>query len=342
MNHLSKKIKTIESVLPELRKLLSPCQLCSRLCMSKRLKDEKGVCRAGLKPAVYSYSPHHGEEPPLSGRKGSGTIFFTHCNMKCVYCQNHSFSQAAKDLEEVTIEGLARLMLELQSIGCHNINLVSPTHYALQIVEALKIAIENGLNIPLVYNTGGYDSPGLIKLLGGIIDIYLVDMRYARNEMGEKYSSAPGYAKNNREIVKEMYRQAGKLVTRNVFRSKMESVPNGDTFSFGPKTFQIAKKGVIVRLLILPGNISGTVDTLKFLAKEVSKDIYLSVMSQYHPAYMAPNHPELARRINKEEYRRVVDEVEKLGFENGWIQGYLTDAEHFLGTRIQPGRFNWS
>ena len=297
-----------------LQKLASPCTLCFRKCKVDRVKNKQGFCKAGSKPAVYSYTPHHGEEPPLSGQKGSGTIFFTHCNMKCVYCQNHSFSQES-DFEEIGAKELAEKMLELQNLGCHNINLVSPTHYAHRIAEALEIARPN---IPVVYNTGGYDSIGLIKALEGLVDIYMPDMRYSENSMADKFSSAPGYAENNRLIVKEMFRQKGVL--------KLDK--DG-----------IARKGVIVRLLILPGNVSGTIDTLRFLKKEVSSDIYISVMSQYHPAYLAEKHASLARRISEKEYSDVVKEAEKLGFANGWIQGYRAETDRFLGTRIKKGRF---
>jgi len=282
-------------------------------------KKNLGFCKSGLKPAVYSWAPHHGEEPPLSGTKGSGTIFFTHCNMKCVYCQNYNFSQET-DFEEIETSTLTDRMLELEGMGCHNINFVSPTHYVCQIAEALLEATKQGLKIPIVYNTGGYDREELIKLLDGIVDIYLPDMRYSDNNMSLKYSSAPNYAKSNRKIIKEMFRQVGPL----------EVDKDG-----------IAKKGIIIRLLILPKNVSGTVETLRFLKEEVSKDVYLSVMSQYHPTYMAKSHPDIAARITQKEYARVVDEVEKLGFTNGWIQGYLTDSERFLGTKIKKRRFLW-
>lgn len=312
---MTKKLSIIAERLPALRKLANPCMLCMRKCSLDRFKGEKGFCRSGSKVAVYSYSPHHGEEPPLSGMKGSGTVFFTHCNMKCVYCQNYRFSQEEKSYKETETDELAGIMLELQRLGCHNINFVSPTHYAYRIVEALEIAIKKSLNIPIVYNTGGYDNVELIKLLDGIVDIYLPDMRYAEDKMAKEFSSAPDYAENNRAAIKEMFRQRGVLRTDK---------------------YGIAKKGVIVRLLILPGNISGTIDTLRFLRKSVSKDIYLSVMSQYHPAYMAGDYPPLARRINEKEYSAVIEEVEKLDFTNGWIQGFLTDHERFLGTNIQP------
>ncbi|MBL7156781.1 MAG: radical SAM protein [Candidatus Omnitrophica bacterium] len=310
----SKKIKLIKNILPHLKKLTDPCRICHHKCNINRLKGKKGICRSSEKVAVYSYSPHYGEEPPLSGVRGSGTIFFTHCNLQCVYCQNYTFSQKS-DFEEIETEELAERMLELERMGCHNINLVSPTHYAYQIIMALQIAIKRSLNIPIVYNTGGYDSMELIKLLDGIIDIYLPDMRYSRDEAARKFSHAADYAENNRQLIKEMFRQKGLLRVDK----------NG-----------VAEKGVIVRLLILPNSVSGTVQTLKFLKKEVSKDIYLSVMSQYYPTYLAGNFPEIQRRINQKEYREVIDAIEKFGFTNGWIQGFRAESEHFLGTNIKP------
>ena len=309
-----KKLELIESRLPKIKSLANPCRLCLHECKVNRQKNKKGFCRSGLKPCVYSFSPHNGEEPPLSGTRGSGTIFFTHCNLKCLYCHNYTFSQES-DIEEIEIEELSNIMLELERLGCHNINFVSPTHYTWQIIEALKIATEKGLKIPIVYNTGGYDNPELIKLLDGIVDIYLPDMRYSKNDFAKEYSSAPKYVETNRAIVKEMFRQVGVL----------EINKEG-----------IAKKGVIVRLLILPNGVSNTIDTLKFLKKEVSSDIYLSVMSQYHPTYKALNYPKIARRITQAEYQEVVDEVERLGFKNGWIQGYMYEPDHFLGTNIRP------
>lgn len=308
------KLSIIKSALPALNALSRQCRLCGHRCGASRSKGEKGVCLASQKAAVYTYSPHLGEEPPLSGTKGSGTIFFTHCNMKCVYCQNFRFSQE-EDYEEIETDELAKRMLELRKMGCHNINLVSPTHYATWAVHTLQIAIENSLDIPIVYNTGGYDSIELIKLLDGIVDIYLLDMRYAKDSAAKKYSSAPNYAKTNRTILKEMAKQVGEL--------KLNSQG-------------IAEKGLIIRLLILPNNISGTIETLHFLKDELSPNIYLSIMSQYHPAYRAKEFPELARRITKEEYQLVVTEARKLGFNNGWIQGFHTDHARFLGTNIKP------
>jgi len=306
------KLRATDRVLPELMRIAGECSLCARKCGVDRTRGEEGYCKVPFEPVVYSYSPHHGEEPPLSGDRGSGTIFFSRCSMSCVYCQNWQFSQISSG-EKVSCEELAGMMMELQDRGCHNINFVTPTHFTPAIVKALSIAYKKGLRLPLVYNTGGYDSPEVIKLLEGVVDIYLPDMRYASDEMAGEYSDAPGYVENNRAIVKEMYRQAGPL-----------------ELSGG-----VAKKGVIIRLLVLPGNISGTVETLEFLADEIGRNIYLSVMSQYYPAHKACEYKGLSRRITAGEYARVVDKVHELGFEEGWIQPFEGGFdERFAGENI--------
>lgn len=279
--------------------LLEHCRVCPRECGANRLKDEKtGFCRSGLNPAVSSVSPHHGEEPPLSGTKGSGTIFFTNCNLKCAYCQNYPISQMGNGAER-TIGELACQMLWLQEQGCHNLNLVTPTHVMPQIVKAFGIAKERGFTLPIVYNTSGYESLEALRLLDGIVDIYLPDMRYSDEKLALKYSIAPHYVEINRAAVKEMFRQVGNL----------ELDENG-----------VAKRGLIIRHLVLPGGISGTEGVMKFLAEEISKEVYISLMSQYFPAYKAGEIKELSRRITRDEYedaRRIMD---KYGLENGWVQ----------------------
>ena len=294
---------------------MKKCSICPRKCQANRAGGKLGYCRAPLNPVVYSYIAHHGEEPALSGKKGSGTIFFTHCNMKCVYCQNYIFSQLDNG-EEISIEKLASIMLGLQRKGCHNINLVSPTHFVPQIVEALRIAAEKGLHIPIVYNTSGYDSLDTIKTLDGIIDIYMPDMRYSDNKMAKIYSDAPDYVENNRACVSEMHRQVGDLVLDE----------NG-----------VAKKGLIIRLLVLPDNISGTSENLIFIKKNISKNTYLSIMSQYYPTFKAHSFKDISRGIIPEEYQNVIDEARKLGLNNGWIQEMPEkDDRKFLGTNIEP------
>ena len=305
------KVRKINKILAN---SLKECSICPRNCRVDRQSGKRGYCRAGLDPAVYGYSAHHGEEPPLSGKKGSGTIFFSYCNMKCSYCQNYPFSQLDAG-EEISIEKLAAIMLSLQKRGCHNINLVSPTHYVPQIMMALEIALEKGLDIPIVYNSGGYDLADTIRLLDGIIDIYMPDMRYSDDGMAKIYSEAPDYIKYNREVVTLMQRQAGDLVLDE----------NG-----------IAQKGLIIRLLALPENISGTKESLKFIKDKISKTAYLSIMSQYYPTFKACDHKELSSGITPEEYSNIVDEARLLGLNNGWIQE--SPDNKFLGTKIRPGK----
>jgi putative pyruvate formate lyase activating enzyme len=312
--NIGTKLKIIDNILPGLKKSMERCDLCPRKCGVDRVTGKKGFCRSGADPIVYSYAPHHGEEPPLSGHAGSGTIFFSNCNMGCIYCQNYRFSQTGSG-RKMSARDLASVMLELQGMGCHNINLVTPTHFVTPIVEALKYAYSDGLEIPIVYNTGGYDSPGVIRSLEGLIDIYMPDMRYSSDEMAEKYSCAPGYVGNNRALVEEMNRQVGVL-----------QVERG-----------IASKGLIIRLLILPGGISGTVDTLEFIARSIGKETYLSVMSQYYPAYKAVSFRELDHRINKKDYDAVTCKMRELRLDNGWLQpfgGGFDDS--FAGENFTP------
>jgi putative pyruvate formate lyase activating enzyme len=281
---------------------LASCDICPRKCLVNRLKEERGFCKSGFLPIVSSYCAHQGEEPALSGTKGSGTIFFGNCNMRCVYCQNYQISQQPDKQESnaVDFHTLAARMLYLQNeLKCHNINLVSPSHFAPQIVKAVLEAVPLELHLPLVYNTGGYDSLETLKLLEGIIDIYLPDIRYSKEEQAIKYSQAPDYVVNNRAAIKEMFRQVGNL----------QADEN-----------EIACKGVIVRHLILPGGLAGSKESLTWLAREVSTDITLSIMSQYYPCYEAERDGELSRTITFEEYTEVVELLEELGLEEGWLQ----------------------
>lgn len=282
-------------------RLLEQCRVCPRECGVNRLKnDKRGFCRSGLNPVLASVSAHHGEEPPISGTKGSGTIFFTNCNLKCVYCQNYPISQMGNG-EERTAAEVACQMLWLQEQGCHNLNLVTPTHFMPQILKSLALAQERGFNLPIVYNTSGYESAEALRLLDGIVDIYLPDMRYSDNAAAMKYSVAPHYPEINRAAIREMYRQVGNL----------ELDEKG-----------IAKRGLIVRHLVLPGGISGTESVMKFLAEEISKDVYISLMSQYFPAYKAAEFKELSRRITAEEYEEAHEIMGKYGLENGWVQEF--------------------
>ncbi len=303
----------LSKIIDETFNMLKCCCICPRKCKANRIEDKKGFCKTGLKPRVYSFIPHHGEEPPISGKNGSGTIFFSNCNMSCVYCQNYEFSQGGEG-KDVDFEKLARIMLELQQIGCHNINFVTPTHVMPQILKALELAIPQGLKIPLVYNTGGYELVEIIKLLDGIVDIYLPDMRYADPDAAMKFSAAAGYHRYNQEALKEMQRQVG----------------IADIDDEG-----IIQRGIIIRHLILPGNISGTDKIMKFIAENLSKDTYISLMSQYMPCYKASQFKEINRRITYQEYEEAQGTMHKYGLYNGWIQESY-GLERFAGINIKP------
>jgi putative pyruvate formate lyase activating enzyme len=265
-------------------KHLSICDVCALKCPVDRLAGGFGACRTGEFAKVSSYGPHFGEEKPLSGWHGSGTIFFTRCNLRCQYCQNHDISQTDSGFQ-VEAEDLAVIMLELQSYGCHNINLVSPSHVVPQIIAAVFIAADAGLNIPLVYNTGGYDSMAMLTLLDGIIDIYMPDMKYADSKIAHKYSKIPNYPSVNQNIIKEMHRQVGDL-----------SIDEHG----------IAQRGLLVRHLILPNNLAGTETILRFIAEEISTNTYINLMDQYRPTYKAHRFPEIDRSITTTEFNDVL------------------------------------
>ena len=286
-----------------LEKMLESCNICPHNCGVNRLNDEIARCYSGYKPIVSAYVPHFGEEPPLVGVNGAGNIFFGNCNLRCVYCQNYQISQNWKieKRNEVVIEQLAEIMLELQDMGCHNIGLVSPTHFVPQIVKALCIAVEKGLRLPLVYNTNAYDSVEVLKLLDGIIDIYLPDIKYSDDEMAWRYSKIKDYVKHSRLAIKEMWRQVGsKLV-----------IEDG-----------ILKRGLIIRHLILPNDIAGSENSLRWIAEELGTDVALSVMAQYYPTNKAFSYPLISRKIMFSEYIAVIELLDKFGFENGWIQEF--------------------
>ncbi len=248
-----------------------------------RLQTIKGaVCRTGEHAIVHGHGPHHGEEDPLRGRNGSGTIFFSWCNLRCVYCQNWDISQKGVG-RAVGPADLARIMLELQAQACHNINFVTPSHVVAQIIAAVAIAAEKGLELPLVYNTSGYDSPEALRLLDGIIDIYMPDMKYGDSTKAHRFSHVRDYVEVNRAAVREMHRQVGNLVMDEK---------------------GVAERGLLVRHLVLPGNISGTDDVLDFVAEKISPDTYINVMDQYRPCYRADESPPLDRRITRYEFDR--------------------------------------
>ncbi len=273
------------------RHILESCELCPRRCRVNRLWGELGKCRTGLRAMVSSYGPHFGEESPLVGKNGSGTIFFTKCNLACVFCQNYPISQLGEG-REVTAEELAAMMIFMQSRGCHNVNLVTPSHVVPQILEALEAAIRAGLSIPLVYNCGGYESLDTLRLLDGIVDIYMPDMKYSDDDTARQYSEADGYWSANRAAVREMRRQVGDL------RIDEQGV---------------ATRGLLVRHLVLPHGLAGTEKVVRFLAEEISRDTYLNVMAQYHPCHRAWGFPLLARSVTDDEFTRAVN----LAWENG-------------------------
>jgi putative pyruvate formate lyase activating enzyme len=285
----------------KLEALLGSCGICPHECRANRLENEVAWCFSGYLPIVSSYCPHFGEEPVLSGTKGTGNIFFGNCNLRCVYCQNYQISQNWKEesKNEVSFERLAEMMLELQVKGCHNIGFVSPTHFVPQIVKALSIAVEKGLHLPLVYNTNAYDSTLVLELLDGIIDIYLPDLKYSDNETAWQYSKIKDYPKHARSAIKEMHRQLGSELV----------MENG-----------LLKRGLIIRHLVLPSDIAGSEDSLQWISDELSKDITISVMAQYCPTNKANDSAILNRRIHESEYDRVLSILEELDLENGWIQ----------------------
>ena len=271
---------------------LEDCDLCARYCHVNRRESIKGaVCRTGELARVHSAGPHHGEEDPLRGRNGSGTIFFSWCSLRCVFCQNWEISQKGIG-HEATPEELADIMLGLQHRGCHNINLVTPSHVVAQIIAAVHIAAQKGLNLPLVYNSGGYDSPEALALLDGIIDIYMPDMKYGDSELAHRFSHVRNYVEFNQAAVKEMHRQVGDLVL---------------------DAQGIAQRGLLVRHLLLPENIAGTDKVLAFLAKEISANTYLNLMDQYYPCYRADENLALGRPISAEEYRSALELARQYG-----------------------------
>ncbi|MFA5347226.1 MAG: radical SAM protein [Methanoregula sp.] len=282
--------------------LLESCTLCPRRCRINRLNDERGFCRTGLLPVISSYGPHFGEEPPLVGHNGSGTIFVTHCNLACQFCQNFDISQCGKG-EEVSCKKLAEMMTCLQDRGCHNINLVTPTHIVPQILASLEIAIQDGLHIPLVYNCGGYDSVDTLRLLEGIIDIYMPDVKYGSDGIAGTLSHARNYIATMKAGILEMHRQVGDLVSEN----------------------GIAVRGMIIRHLVLPENLAGSDLVLPWVAQEISPDSYVNIMDQYHwptsvlpPEFIREDYPALLRPITEKEYRDTIRWGRAAGLHRGF------------------------
>jgi putative pyruvate formate lyase activating enzyme len=267
-----------------LKEFLKECRLCPRECRVNRLDGEIGVCQARPELTVSSAFPHFGEEPPLVGSHGSGTIFLTHCNLRCIFCQNYDISHLGSG-EQMTSSDLTRIMLRLQEMGCHNINFVTPTHYAPQIVASLPEAIEKGLRLPIVYNCSGYESIEVIRLLEGIVDIYMPDAKYLDEKYSKRFSNAPDYPEVIKKVLKEMHRQVGDLT----INSK-----------------GIAERGLLIRHLVMPGGIASSEAVLKFIAEEISVRSYVNIMEQYRPEYRAHEYPEINRRITHKEHLEAI------------------------------------
>lgn len=295
--YLNLSKRDFDKRIEKLFKILENCEICPRECHVNRLEDEKGFCQLAERPVVSAHHSHFGEESVLVDEGGSGTIFFTSCNLACVYCQNSEISQLRIG-EEISFERLAEIMVELQKMGCHNINLVSPTSHVPAIVKALSIAREQDLKLPLVYNTNAYDSVETLKLLDGIIDIYMPDAKYSDDKIALKYSNAPKYFEIMKAAIKEMHRQVGDLVV-------------------GERG--IAVKGLLVRHLVLPNNLAGTEKIVEFLAKEISKNTFINIMSQYYPYWKSFQYPELSRRITDKEFKVAINLAKKVGLKRLYL-----------------------
>ncbi len=275
---------------------LESCTLCPRKCMVNRLDKERGVCRAESQVMISSAFPHFGEEPPLVGYQGSGTIFLTNCNLHCTFCQNYDISFEGRGTP-VTLQQLAEQMIYLQESGCHNINFVTPTHYVPQIVSALPMAVERGLRLPVVYNCGGYESLEVIKLLEDIVDIYMPDTKFAQTDPASKYCKTPDYPQVVKSALREMHRQVGDLAVDD----------RG-----------IAVRGLLIRHLVMPEGLAGTGELMKFIHDEISPDSYVNIMAQYRPAYRANEFPEINRRISTQEFKEAVALAREIGLKRGF------------------------
>jgi len=291
----------------QLEALLERCTVCPLDCGNNRLAGELARCYSGRLPIVSSFTAHFGEEPPLSGTRGAGNIFFGNCNLRCVYCQNYQISQAHKQQikNEVTHERLAEMMLELQARGCHNINFVSPTHFAPQMSRSILLSAEKGLRLPIVYNTNAYDSVEVLQLLDGIVDVYLPDLKYAEDEAGYLYSKVGSYRDISRTAIKEMYRQTGDQLVYD--------------------DAGLLQRGLVIRLLVLPNDIGGLRESLEWIRDELSSRVAISLMAQYYPTNVAGTNQRytlLSRRISESEWLRAMSALEEFGLEEGWIQEY--------------------
>jgi len=293
--------------------MLRVCRICPRDCDVDRLKNEVAACYSGLLPIVSASTAHFGEEPALVGTGGAGNVFLGLCNLRCVYCQNYQISQTFKEQRknEVSFERLAEMFLELQEQGCHNINWVSPTHFAPQLAKSLLIAARRGLQLPVVYNTNAYDSVDVLKLLEGIVDIYLPDLKYSDDEAGREYSKVTEYVRHSRAAIKEMYRQMG---------DELEYDKSG-----------LLKRGLIIRLLVLPNDIAGIYESLRWIREELSQRVAVSLMAQYFPTNKVglERYPLISRKIRWNEWLTAIEQMESLGMDEGWMQDFDSAAEYY-------------
>src|SRR5919107_2572984 len=305
-NRLPERVEQLES-------MLGSCTVCPRDCLNDRLRDEIAACYSGRLPIVSSYTAHFGEEPALTGTHGAGNIFFGNCNLRCVYCQNYQISQAHKEQikNEVTHERLAEMMLELQARGCHNINFVSPTHFAPQLARAVLVAAGRGLNVPIVYNTNAYDSVEVLRLLDRVVGVYLPDLKYSDSGEGYTYSKVPNYTERARAALREMFRQTG------------------DELVF--KEDGTLARGLVVRLLVLPNDVAGVRESLEWIRDELRPRVAVSLLAQYYATNKAATDERyvlLGRRISEGERWLAVSLLERLGMEEGWMQEY-DGASHY-------------
>ncbi|HZI19404.1 MAG TPA: radical SAM protein [Pyrinomonadaceae bacterium] len=304
----------LEERVRALERLLLSCTVCPLDCGNDRTRGELARCYSGRLPVVSSYTPHFGEEPALTGTRGAGNVFFGNCNLRCVYCQNYQISQAHKEQikNEVTHERLAEMLLELQERGCHNVNFVSPTHFAPQMARAVLIAAGRGLRLPVVYNTNAYDSVEVLRLLEGVVDVYLPDLKYSDSAEGYSYSKVPHYAERARDALAEMFRQTG------------------DELVFGEDG--LLKRGLVVRLLVLPNDVAGVRESLEWIRDCLSPRVAVSLMAQYYPTNRAAideRYALLSRRASESEWWRAVSLLEKFGMEEGWMQEYDGAAHYY-------------
>ena len=288
--------------------MLNNCTICPHKCGINRIEGNKGRCKCDNKLKIALASLHMFEEPCISGENGSGTVFFSNCNLNCIYCQNYEISNLGKG-KEITIDHLAEIFLNQQKKGAHNINLVTPTMYVWQIIESIKIAKSKGLNIPIVYNSNGYENIETIKLLDGYVDVYLPDLKYYSNELSNKYSNVANYFETATNAIKEMYYQVGKA-------------------QFGKDG--LIKKGIIIRHLILPNHMQNTKNILKWIKDNMPDDIHVSIMAQYFPTYKAKTDNLINRKLNKKEYTEVLNYLYSLDFKNGYIQELGEHEEEYV------------